>query len=165
MEIKDLQTQSILSEISKLRVNEEIPSCGGLFNGGQCCILKADFTNADSWAVRIYGHGRDNSLSAVISVALEETKILKKLEEKGFKWSAHYIGSNLSSDNPIQQPYLVYSWVHGHSLHWSLDFPPRPHRNKILSQLAMVQEALYQCTQERRMFRSNLSTNLIDLFP
>ncbi|KZF20524.1 hypothetical protein L228DRAFT_232091 [Xylona heveae TC161] len=147
----DFHPENIPTALSHLRPDGHVPVLNdNSFYGGQCHIFKADFPDGECWAVRIPLYARYASRDGFIIQLEHEAKVLRELELKGFRWAPKLKSSSLTFENVVGYPFLALSWVQGTPLSWSEDHPPRSLRNKVLGQVALIQEALIECTKEKR---------------
>jgi hypothetical protein len=150
-----LDNESILAAVLQLGVGGAALSLDGEFRGGQCHVYKLSFLRGlasqdrESLAVRVplYMSGSDE----IISVLKTEWQTLQILRAKGFAWSPRPLGCCLTFNNPVKHPFLVLSWGEGSTPRWDDISPPRPLRDKFLSQLATIQMSLIRCTLENGM--------------
>lgn len=132
------------------RSDTQIPVLSAkFFDGGQCRIYKVDFSEGESWAVRIPLHVQNVPDEAMIGLLRTEIKILQELEAKGFRWAPRLQGSSLTFENSVGYPFIALSWVPGETLSWSLEHPARPIRDNILCQTASIIMSLIECTREQ----------------
>ncbi|OAQ59494.1 phosphotransferase enzyme family domain-containing protein [Purpureocillium lilacinum] len=132
--------------VSRLRVDGAVPTITQKLTGGQCCVFKADFLSGESWAVRVPLLVSDRAGIRIIIQA--EADLLQQLEMKGFLWAPKYQGHDASFNNDIGCPFIALAWIPGNPLSWSDDHPPRSLRDKVLSQMARIQESLIECTKQ-----------------
>lgn len=112
--------------------------------GGQCHVYKLSFANQETWAVRIPS-GLNPDVSSVMMK--DETDLLKRLQESGFRWSPVLKGVELDDTNPVGHPFMVYEWVAGEPLSWTDQFPLKTEqRQHLLRQLALILLSLIVCT-------------------
>ncbi|KAI9891349.1 MAG: hypothetical protein M1814_002862 [Vezdaea aestivalis] len=148
--------------ISHFRRDGEIPNLSReTFRGGQCHIYKVDFSDKESWAIRVPLY-MTSSEDGIISVMEDEVKTVRELESKEFTWSPRYRGSSVTFDNAVGYPFTVLSWIEGSILKWSENYPRQPVRNKILAQIAMIQVSLIQCTKEKSVSATSYCERLIE---
>ena len=140
--------ENISIAISQFRYDHQVPNLCRHYDGGQCRVFKVDFVEGESWAVRVPIFVREASRDAIINLVQCEVNILRELENKGFRWAAKLRGCSLTFDNAVGYPFVVLTWIPGSPLSWSEDFPPRPFRDKILNQVAMIHVSLIECTKE-----------------
>lgn len=138
--------------ISQLRTDKQIPLLNKHFDGGQCRVFKVDFVDGESWAIRVPLFVRHASRETIIHLIDSEARVLEELETKGFRWAAKLRGCSLTFDNAVGYPFLALTWISGSQLSWSDDFPTRPLRDKVLSQVAMIHASLIECTKETSRF-------------
>lgn len=74
--------------------------------------------------------------------------MLKSIPEKGFAWSPKLYVVGLSFDNPIKYPFLAQEWTEGSSMDWTDSTPERKTREKVLRQVAEIQQSLLFLTLE-----------------
>lgn len=151
-----MQQQSFYEEripiaISQLRPGHQVPTLNGHFDGGQCRVFKVDFADGESWAVRVPLFLRHASREFIIYLVEREADVLEELERKGFRWVAKLRGHSPTFDNAVGYPFIAFSWTPGRQLSWLDDFPPRPIRDKVLSQVAVIHASLIECTKESSM--------------
>ncbi|KAF2844424.1 hypothetical protein T440DRAFT_484210 [Plenodomus tracheiphilus IPT5] len=145
------QPESLVAAISTLRSDGEIPVLNERhWDGGQCRIFKVDFSNRESWSVRIPIHVQSESQDTIINILQGERCILQELGRTGFPWAPKYYGSSLTFDNLVGFPFMALSWIEGSPLVWTPTDPPRPIRDKVLRQVAKIQMALIECTKESK---------------
>lgn len=150
-----LDKESILAAVLQLGVGGPALSLDGEFRGGQCHVCKLSFIrdpvsqDRESLAVRVplYMSGNDEIISALET----EWQTLQILRAKGFAWSPRPLGCCLTFDNPVKHPFLVLTWGEGSTPRWDDISPPRPLRDKFLTQLAAIQMCLIRCTLENGM--------------
>jgi hypothetical protein len=141
--------ENITAAISAFRPDGEIPVLNEqLWDGGQCRIYKVDFTNGESWSVRIPIHVQSDSQDTIIDVLQGEQSVLQELSRTDFPWAPKHYGSSLTFENLVGFPFMALSWIEGSPLRWTLTDPPRPVRNKVLAQVARIQMSLIECTKE-----------------
>ncbi|KAJ6102593.1 hypothetical protein N7486_005020 [Penicillium sp. IBT 16267x] len=148
MQQQNFYENNIPIAISQLRGDKQIPALCKHFNGGQCRVFKVNFTNGESWAVRVPLFVRHASQDTVIQLIESEARVLEELELKGFLWAAKLRGCSLTFDNAIRYPFIPLTWITGSHLSWSDEFPARPLRDKVLKQVAMIHTSLIECTKE-----------------
>lgn len=158
MQQQSFYENNIPIAISQLRSDNQIPTLCQYFDGGQCRVFKATFTDGESWAVRVPLFVRRASQDTVIQLLESEACILRELELAGFSGAARLRGCSLTFDNAIGYPFIALTWIPGRQLSWSDEFPTRPLRNKILDQVAMLHASLIECTKETSMFNTLLQT-------
>jgi hypothetical protein len=130
------------------------------WDGGQCRIFKVDFSDGVSWSVRIPIHVQSSSQDAIICLLQGEQDVLREIGRADFPWAPKCHGSSFTFENLVGFPFMVLSWIEGSPLFWTTTHPPRPVRDKVLSQIAMIQMCLIECTKENSVFnRPLLSTN------
>ncbi|KAJ5654575.1 hypothetical protein N7490_001578 [Penicillium lividum] len=133
---------------AQLRPDGQVPVLSNSFEDLRCQIFKVDFED-ESWVIRVPNIFED-SLELRIHLLEAEVSTLTELEEQGFRWAPKLKGYDLTFDNPIGRPFIAVTWLQGNQLAWSDDSPARPIRDKILQQLAKIQAALIECSQEKR---------------
>lgn len=145
--------ENIPATISAFRPGGEVPVLNEQYmDGGECRIFKVDFSDGESWAVRIPIHIQSDSQDAIISVLRGEQDVLQEIGGTDFPWAPKHRGSSFTFENLVGYPFIVLSWIEGSPLLWTDNHPPRPIRNKILSQVAEIQMSLIECTKENSMF-------------
>ena len=145
--------ENIPLAISAFRTDSEIPVLDPhYYDGGQCRIFKAVFSDGESWSVRIPIHVRSISQDVIINLLQGELNVLQKIEKTGFTWAPKLRGSSFTFANLVGFPFMVLSWIDGSPLRWTASHPSRPIRDKILAQLAGIQISLIECTQEESVF-------------
>ncbi|KAH8727369.1 hypothetical protein GQ44DRAFT_582229, partial [Phaeosphaeriaceae sp. PMI808] len=143
--------ENIPAVISTLRPDGEVPVLNEKhWDGGQCRIFKVDFVDGGSWSVRIPIHIQSDSQDNVISVLQGEKNVLEEISRTGFPWVPKHHGSNFTFENSIGFPFMALSWIEGSPLFWTATHPPRPSRDKVLSQVAEIQMTLIECTKDYR---------------
>ncbi|KFA80607.1 hypothetical protein S40288_11660 [Stachybotrys chartarum IBT 40288] len=150
-QVPHLGDSNVLAAVSELGLNKPALSIDARFKGGECYVLKLKSDDAASLAVRIPHSTGESSCDDILAIVESEIRILKILEVKGFCWAPRLLGAALTFDNPIKCPFLVLNWVEGETLRWDANFPPQPLRNKVLSQIALLQLFLLECTQKSGM--------------
>ncbi|KAE8353701.1 kinase-like domain-containing protein [Aspergillus coremiiformis] len=138
--------------ISQLRSDKQVPTLTKHFDGGQCRVFKVDFVGGESWAVRVPLFVRNASQDTIIHLIGSEVRALEELEIKGFWWAAKLRGCSLTFDNAVGYPFIALTWIPGSQLSWSDDFPTRPIRDKVLSQVAAIHASLIEYTKETHHF-------------
>ncbi|KAH8691063.1 hypothetical protein GQ44DRAFT_744738 [Phaeosphaeriaceae sp. PMI808] len=103
---------------------------------------------------------QSNSQDAIISVLRGEKDVLEEIGKTCFAWAPKYHDSSFTFENSIRFPFLALSWIKGSPLSWSTTHPPRPTRDKILSQVAEIQIALIECTKGFRGTATQYFTRL-----
>ncbi|MCJ1251339.1 hypothetical protein MMC30_008571 [Trapelia coarctata] len=143
--------ENIPATISAFRPDSEVPVLNEQYmDGGECRIFKADFSDGESWSVRIPIHVQSDSQDAIISVLRGEQDVLQEIGGTDFPWAPKHHGSSFTFENLVGYPFIVLSWIEGSPLLWTANYPPRPVRNKILGQVAEIQMSLIECTKENR---------------
>ncbi|KAF9698793.1 hypothetical protein EKO04_002860 [Ascochyta lentis] len=143
--------ENLIAAISAFRSDGKTPILNERhWDGGQCRIFKVDFSNRESWSVRIPIHVQSDFEDAIINILEGEQCILQELGRIGFPWAPKYYGSSLTFDNPVGFPFMALSWIEGSPLVWTPTDPPRPVRDKVLGQVAKIQMALIECTKESK---------------
>jgi hypothetical protein len=145
--------ENIPATISAFRPDGEVPVLNEQYmDGGECRIFKADFSDGESWSVRIPIHVQSDSQDAIIGVLRGEQNVLQEIGGTDFPWAPKHHGSSFTFDNLVGYPFIVLSWIEGSPLLWTANYPPRPVRNKILGQVAKIQMSLIECTKENSTF-------------
>ncbi|KID62145.1 uncharacterized protein G6M90_00g051620 [Metarhizium brunneum] len=144
---QNLDPKAICAAVSHLQLGGNEAFVAGEFHGGECRIFKVSFKDHPSLSVRV-GHSNQENQQGVIANVEMETHIFRTLEAKGFSWSPRYRGASLTFDNPIRYPFMVLDWAEGCPLKWDDNFPAKPVRDAILSQIAEIQLSLITCTLE-----------------
>lgn len=144
--------ENIPAAVSALRADGQTPFLRDqVFEGGQCMVFRVDFSDGESWAVRVPIHMKNTP--DTIKYALQaEARVLRQLEKTSFGWAPRYHGSSLTFDNPIGFPFIALGWIEGSPLTWTATEPPRPVRNRLLAQLAAIQISLVECTKEQSTY-------------
>lgn len=151
--MQNFRPENIPTAISAFQPDGEVPVLNELhLEGGQCCIFKADFSDGESWSVRIPIHVQSDSQDVIINVLQAERDVLQEINRKGFRWAPKYLGSSFTFQNLVGFPFLALSWIEGSPLSWSPVDPPRPLRDKVLGQIAEIQMSLIECTKENSVF-------------
>jgi hypothetical protein len=141
--------ENIPLAVSAFRPDGQVPVLNQQhFDGGQCRIFKVDFSDRESWAVRIPLHLQTDSQDAIINVLRDEQVVLQEIGKTTFAWAPKLHGSSFKFDNPVGFPFLTLSWIKGSPLTWTANYPPRPVRDKVLAQIAEIQRSLIECTQD-----------------
>jgi len=141
--------ENIPLAVSAFRPDRQVPVLNQQhFDGGQCRIFKVDFSDGESWAVRIPLHLQTDSQDAIINVLRDEQVVLQEIGKTTFAWAPKLHGSSFKFDNPLGFPFLTLSWIEGSPLTWTANYPPRPVRDKVLAQIAEIQRSLIECTQD-----------------
>lgn len=157
----DFRPENIPATISAaFRGDGEIPKLKVPYmEGGQCRIYKVEFSD-ESWCVRIphvqsdpdgainRSHGRN-----IVSLVTHERDVIQEVGKWKFPWASKLLGFSLTFENDIGRPFILLSWIEGSPLRWTEQDPPRPVRNKILSQVARIHVSLIEHTQEISMFK------------
>ncbi|KAF1913309.1 hypothetical protein BDU57DRAFT_351133 [Ampelomyces quisqualis] len=145
------RSENLTAAISTFKSDGEIPTLNEQhWDGGQCRIFKVDFSNRESWSIRIPIHVHSECQDTIIDILQDEQCILHELSRIGFPWAPKYHGSSLTFDNVVGFPFMALSWIEGSPLVWTPTHPPRPVRDKVLGQVAEIQLALIERTQESR---------------
>jgi hypothetical protein len=145
--------ENIPASISAFRPDGEVPVLNERYmDGGECRIFKVDFSDGESWSVRIPIHVQSDSQDAIISVLRGEQDVLQEIGAADFPWAPKHHGSSFTFENLVGYPFIVLSWIEGSPLLWTANYPPRPVRNKILGQVAEIQMSLIECTKENSIF-------------
>ncbi|KAF2240345.1 hypothetical protein BU26DRAFT_442836 [Trematosphaeria pertusa] len=161
--MQNFRPENIPTAISAFQPDGEVPVLNELhLEGGQCCIFKADFSDGESWSVRIPIHVQSDSQDVIINVLQAERDVLQEINRKGFRWAPKYLGSSFTFQNLVGFPFLALSWIEGSPLSWSPVDPPRPLRDKVLGQIAEIQMSLIECTKENRGTATKYFLRLID---
>jgi hypothetical protein len=146
--------ENITSAISTFRPDGEVPVLNKKhWDGGQCRIFKVDFSNGESWSIRLPIHVQSDSQDTIISILQGEQNVLQELGQKNFPWAPKHHGSSFTFENLVGFPFMALSWIDGLPLLWTITDPPRPVRNKVLHQIAEIQMTLIECTKEDRVSR------------
>jgi hypothetical protein len=149
--------ENITAAISIFRPDGEVPVLNEQhWDGGQCRIFKVDFSNGESWSIRLPIHVRSDSQDTIISVLQGEQDVLQELGKRNFPWAPKHHGSSLTFENRVGFPFMALSWIDGSPLLWTTTHLPRPVRDKVLRQIAEIQMTLIECTQEDRVSRQPL---------
>lgn len=151
IENSDFEPKNIFAAISQLGIRGEAPSLGGEFRGGQCQVYELRFQDQESLAVRVPLHMNVDSQDEKIHALETELQNLQILETKGFPWAPKCRGHSLTFDNPVKHPFIVLTWIEGSKLAWNENFPQKPLRDRLLSQMASIQLSLIECTLENGM--------------
>jgi hypothetical protein len=102
----------IAAAISTFRPDGEVPALGEQYwDGGQCRIYKVDFSNGESWSVRLPIHIQSSSQDTIIRQLQDEQDVLQELERSGFDWAPKCRGSSLTFDSLVEFPFLALSWI------------------------------------------------------
>ncbi|KAK5988186.1 hypothetical protein PT974_12326 [Cladobotryum mycophilum] len=150
MQAPNFTSENLLAAVSRLRPDGKTPVLDTHFQGGQCQVFKVDFSDGESWAVRIPLFAQVTPPNVIISQLQGEVRVVQELERRGFRWAAKPQGSSLMFENEIGTPFVALTWILGTQLQWSSEFPARPIRDMILSQIASIQQSLIECTKEQR---------------
>jgi len=158
--MQNFHPENIPTAISTFRPDGEVPVLNKQhWDGGQCRIFKVDFSNGESWSVRIPIHIQCNSQDTVISLLQGEQRLLQELGSRDFPWVPKHHGSSLTFENLVGFPFMALSWIEGSPLSWTTTDPPRPVRDKVLRQVAEIQLTLIECTKEDSVSRYSPSAN------
>ncbi|KAH8690196.1 kinase-like domain-containing protein [Talaromyces proteolyticus] len=148
--------------------SDELPSfCSNTLacplSGGHCQVYKLGFSDQTTWAVRIPIHARNAPKEVVTSELQCKIEVLELLDASGFKWAPKLIGHDLSYDNEVGFPLIVYSWVSGDPLKWN-DAAPlhRCDRDKVLRQVIQIILQLIQCTKAKKGPTLDFLTDAVD---
>ncbi|KAF1993222.1 hypothetical protein P154DRAFT_625607 [Amniculicola lignicola CBS 123094] len=143
--------ENIPVAVSAFRPAGEVPVLNKQhWDGGQCRIFKVDFSDGVSWSIRIPIHVQSGSQDAIIRLLQAEQDVLQEISRKGFSWAPKCHGSSFTFENLVGFPFMALSWIEGSPLFWTINHPPRPVRDKVLSQVAMIQMSLIECTKENK---------------
>lgn len=156
MQQRRFYEENILSAVSQLRTDSAAPALTKRFDGGQCRVFKVDFADGESWAVRVPIFVRDASQDNIIDLLESEARVVEELERKNFRWAAKLRGCSLTFNNAVGYPFIALTWIPGSQLLWSDNFPERPLRDKVLSQIALIHASLIECTKEPSMSNAKL---------
>jgi hypothetical protein len=147
--MQTFRPEKIAVAISTFRPDSEVPVLNEKYwDGGQCRIFKVDFLDSESWAVRVPIHVQSDSQETIISILQGEHSILQGLGETDFPWAPKLHGCSFTFENLVGFPFVVLSWIEGSPLSWTMADPPRPTRNKVVRQIAVIQMTLIECTKE-----------------
>ena len=149
---ENFRPQHLLAALSQIGINSHSLIIDGQFQGGQCRIFKLSFDDHASISIRTPHLVDEADQEDMIATMQMEIHTFEKLEARGFCWSPKYLGASLTFKNPIGVPFIVLTWAEGEPLRMDDASLSRPLRNKILSQLALIQLSLIECTQEIRQF-------------
>lgn len=144
--------ENIPDAVAALRADGARPVISRFEDGGECRVFKADFASGESWSVRVPIHVKGASRDAIVCILTSEHKILQEVGSKSLPWVPRCQGASLTFENIVGFPFLVLSWIEGSPLHWTATDPPRPIRDKVLAQLAVMHVSLIECTSEYRMY-------------
>lgn len=151
MQQQNFYEEGIPAAVSHLQPGHQVPTVNGHFDAGQCRVFKVDFADGESWAVRVPLFLRHASREFIIYLVEHEADVLEELGKKEFRWVAKLRGHSATFDNAVGHPFIAYSWIPGRQLSWSDGFPPRPIRDKVLGQVAVIHASLVECTKESSM--------------
>lgn len=147
MQQQHFDAEKLPVAVSQLRTDKQVPAISQHFDGGQCRVFKVDFVDGESWAVRVPLFVCHASQDFIIYLMESEARVLEELEIKGFRWAAKLRGRSLTFNNAVGCPFIALTWIAGSPLSWSDDFPTRPLRDKVLSQIAVIHASLIECTK------------------
>lgn len=147
MQQQTFNQENIPFAVSQLRADKQTPALSKHFDGGQCRVFKVDFSDGESWAVRVPLFLHHASRDTVVYLIESEARILEELEKKDFWWAAKIRGCSFTFDNAVGYPFIALTWISGNQLLWSDDFPARHLRDKVLKQVAVIHTALIECTE------------------
>ncbi|KAF2274411.1 uncharacterized protein EI97DRAFT_128266 [Westerdykella ornata] len=161
--IHSLNPQNLTFAVSTFRADGEVPVLNEKhWDGGQCRIFKVDFSEGESWSIRIPIHVQSDSQETIASLLRHERDVLEELDRGGFHWAPKHRGSSFTFDNLVGFPFLALSWIEGSPLTWSTTDPPRPVRDKVLRQVAEVQMAIIECSKENKGTATQYFSRLMD---
>ncbi|KAJ5629975.1 hypothetical protein N7528_003632 [Penicillium herquei] len=151
MEQPTFHEENISLAVSQIRADGQVPVTSEQFAGINYRVFKVDFTNNESWAIRVplvSNLRRKDWPQDLLSYMVDnEFRILTELEETGFEWAPRVRGHDSTFDNPIGCPFIAVTWLPGNYLEWNAESPQQPLRNKILEQLADIHISLIECTK------------------
>jgi hypothetical protein len=107
--------EHIRATISAFRPDREVPVLNHeqYIDGGECRIFKADFSDGESWSVRIPIHVQSDSQDAIISVLRGEQDVLQEIGGMDFPCAPKHHGSSFTFENLVGYPFIVLSWIEG----------------------------------------------------
>jgi hypothetical protein len=106
--------ENIPATISAFRPDGEVPVLNERYiDGGECHIFKVDFSDGESWSVRIPIHVQSDSQDAIISVLRGEQDVLQEIGATDFPWAPKHHGSSFTFENLVGYPFIVLLWIEG----------------------------------------------------
>jgi hypothetical protein len=157
--MQTFRPENITAVVSTFRLDGEVPVLDEHYwDGGQCRIFKVDFSNGESWSIRVPIHVKSDSEETIVRVLQGEQNVLQELGKRNFPWAPKHHGSSFTFENLVGFPFMALSWIEGSPLLWNITHPPRLVRDKVLRQIAEIQMALIECTKEDRESRHHSSS-------
>lgn len=142
--------ENIPVAVSTFRSDGEVPVLDSQhFEGNLCYVFKVNFSDEESWAVRI---PNTTSQKPPIAYVEKEQIIIQELNRVAFRPAPRFIGASNTFDNPVGHPFIVLSWLEGSPLTWSPTSPPRPIRDEVLREITELQLQLIYRTSESSMY-------------